>query len=301
MNLSDNDIARLERLSQLKEKNVLSEEEFLEQKNAILYPKERKQSTIIHRKEKEHPSKSSETIPEVESKQSNFINDDFKHQKDVRFEEKDKYEMKLNDMIPIVTCQNCGNEISGQAKDCPICGVHQNFNYGKDRVESKDNNILYKRINEPNIRFSMGSIDEIFWLFVVLYWFSYFMAFYIHSSPQYENMILGLFLLWVFPWAILFYRHWQLLQGYSARTTPIKAIGYFFIPIFNIYWFFFVIPALAKDNNSYMNQENIVGPQMSYGISIYVVLSRLFDFLTFIIVVIRYGRITYTKVRNFAP
>jgi uncharacterized membrane protein YphA (DoxX/SURF4 family) len=33
-------------------------------------------------------------------------------------------------------------------------------------------------------------------------------------------------------WCILLYRHWSLLQGHGARTTPGKAVGFGFIPLF---------------------------------------------------------------------
>ena len=76
----------------------------------------------------------------------------------------------------------------------------------------------------------------------------------------------------------------MLLQGHGARTTPGKAIGYFFIPFFNIYWLFFVFPALATDNNSYMNREKVPGPRMSYGLSICMLLIKLLFSLSFTLI-----------------
>lgn len=53
--------------------------------------------------------------------------------------------------------------------------------------------------------------------------------------------------------AILFYiylyRAWSCLQPGGAQTTPGKAIGFLFIPLFNIYWFFVAINGLPKDWN----------------------------------------------------
>lgn len=53
--------------------------------------------------------------------------------------------------------------------------------------------------------------------------------------------------------AILFYiylyRAWTCLQAGAPRTTPGKAVGFLFIPFFNIYWFFVAINGLPKDWN----------------------------------------------------
>ena len=40
---------------------------------------------------------------------------------------------------------------------------------------------------------------------------------------------------------IMLYRLWQTVQDGRARTTPGKAIGFLFIPFFNIYWQFVAI------------------------------------------------------------
>ena len=71
----------------------------------------------------------------------------------------------------------------------------------------------------------------------------------------------GLFLL--FPayalliWAsvliyIYLYRAWRLLQPGNVRTTPGKAIGFMFIPFFNVYWVFVLFVGLANDWNRVM-------------------------------------------------
>lgn len=53
--------------------------------------------------------------------------------------------------------------------------------------------------------------------------------------------------------AILFYiyiyRAWYCLQKGGAQTSPGKAVGFMFIPLFNIYWVFIAINGLPKDWN----------------------------------------------------
>ncbi len=48
---------------------------------------------------------------------------------------------------------------------------------------------------------------------------------------------------------IIMYRAWHVLQPGGARTTPGKAIGFMFIPFFNIYWIFNAFVGWATDWN----------------------------------------------------
>jgi hypothetical protein len=69
-------------------------------------------------------------------------------------------------------------------------------------------------------------------------------------------------------WCILLYRHWLLLQGHGARTTPGRAVGFGFIPFFFFYWWFVAYAGLAKDNNRYLDQAGITSARMSYGLAV---------------------------------
>ena len=71
-------------------------------------------------------------------------------------------------------------------------------------------------------------------------------------------------------WCILLYRHWSLLQGHGARTTPGKAVGYGFIPFFFFYWWFVAYVGLATDNNRYLRELGISHRRMSRGLAIAV-------------------------------
>ena len=51
---------------------------------------------------------------------------------------------------------------------------------------------------------------------------------------------------------ILLYRFWQIEQDGYAATTPGRAVGFLFIPFFNIYWFFRAFLGLAIDQNRYI-------------------------------------------------
>jgi hypothetical protein len=52
---------------------------------------------------------------------------------------------------------------------------------------------------------------------------------------------------------ILLYRYWRVMQPYTSRTTPGKAVGYLFIPFFNLYWMFVAYHGLAKAIDAYID------------------------------------------------
>jgi hypothetical protein len=56
---------------------------------------------------------------------------------------------------------------------------------------------------------------------------------------------------------IILYRHWQLIQDGYARTTPGKAVGFLFIPFFNLYWIFEAFPGLIRDTNAYIQRHGL--------------------------------------------
>jgi hypothetical protein len=51
---------------------------------------------------------------------------------------------------------------------------------------------------------------------------------------------------------ILLYKFWKIIQDGFAKTSPGKAVGYSFIPLFNFYWIFIAIGSLAGELNHYI-------------------------------------------------
>lgn len=51
---------------------------------------------------------------------------------------------------------------------------------------------------------------------------------------------------------VLLYRFWQVNQDGHASTTPGRAVGFMFIPIFQLYWIFRAFPGLSLDQNRYI-------------------------------------------------
>ncbi|HXE74980.1 MAG TPA: hypothetical protein VNN18_04980 [Candidatus Xenobia bacterium] len=64
---------------------------------------------------------------------------------------------------------------------------------------------------------------------------------------------------------MLWYKAWAAIQDGQARTTPGKAVGFLFIPLFNLYWIFQAIHGFAKDYNSYVTRHSLNVPKLPEG------------------------------------
>ena len=64
----------------------------------------------------------------------------------------------------------------------------------------------------------------------------------------------------------LFYKMWASIQDGYARTSPGKAIGFLFIPFFNIYWAFQAICFFSKDYNSFVDRHSVDAPRLPEGL-----------------------------------
>jgi hypothetical protein len=53
---------------------------------------------------------------------------------------------------------------------------------------------------------------------------------------------------------ILLYKAWEAIQTGHPRTTPGRAVGFLFIPFFNLYWMFQAVWGYALDYNKYVSQ-----------------------------------------------
>jgi len=65
---------------------------------------------------------------------------------------------------------------------------------------------------------------------------------------------------------IFLYKMWAAIQDGQARTTPGKAIGLLFVPLFNYYWIFQVLPGYATDYNRFIERHRINAPRLSMGL-----------------------------------
>jgi len=85
------------------------------------------------------------------------------------------------------------------------------------------------------------------------------------------------------------HRSWSWIQDGHARTGPCKALGFLFIPFFNLYWIFEAYWGFAKDYNAYTARHGLqAAPKLpeslflAYCILILVSLIPFVDFVTII-------------------
>jgi len=64
---------------------------------------------------------------------------------------------------------------------------------------------------------------------------------------------------------VLYYRMWEAIQDGHARTSPGEAVGFLFIPFFNVYWMFQVTWGFAQDYNAYVARHSINAKKLSEG------------------------------------
>lgn len=76
-------------------------------------------------------------------------------------------------------------------------------------------------------------------------------------------------------------RCWSIIQGTTARTTPGKAVGFLFIPFFNLYWTFIAYAGLATDANKYAESQRLKS-SINYGLAVSACIIFFIPYLNFI-------------------
>ncbi len=65
---------------------------------------------------------------------------------------------------------------------------------------------------------------------------------------------------------LILWKMWGSIQDGYARATPGKAIGFLFIPFFNVYWIFQAWGGFPRDYNNYVDRRRLNVPHLSSGI-----------------------------------
>lgn len=112
----------------------------------------------------------------------------------------------------------------------------------------------------PNLE---SSVRSQFILLAVFWWIGYPLSIIGSFFPPIEILGAMAMVATTVFWCILLYRHWLVLQGHGARTTPGRAVGFGFIPIYCFYWWFVAYAGLATDTNRYLEQIGITNCRMS--------------------------------------
>lgn len=61
---------------------------------------------------------------------------------------------------------------------------------------------------------------------------------------------------------VVLYKLWDVLQDGVTTVSPGKAIGFLFIPFFNIYWIFRTWAGYPKEHNDYLDRHQLTAPKL---------------------------------------
>jgi MFS family permease len=125
--------------------------------------------------------------------------------------------------------------------------------------------------------FYLGSILGGFLLFFILYFVG--IATMVASEEPFPGVFFVLLGFTAIIYAVVIlsifvYKMWKAIQDGYARTTPGKAVGFLFIPFFNIYWIFQAYWGFSVDYNTYIERHSIAANRLPAGLFLtYAILS----------------------------
>ena len=138
------------------------------------------------------------------------------------------------------------------------------FTTRKDTLPTETTSRNMKRISEV---FFLSTIGVSFGMLQVLGIAGFLMM---SSNPQRALLLFGLaslpLLFGLGMMMVLFYKMWSAIQDGHARMIPGKAVGFLFIPLFNVFWSFQVIWGFAKDYNAYTRRHCLTLPDLPEGL-----------------------------------
>jgi predicted Zn finger-like uncharacterized protein len=73
---------------------------------------------------------------------------------------------------------------------------------------------------------------------------------------------------------LLFYKMWAAIQDDQVSMSPCKAVGFLFIPVFNIYWALLMVTGFAEDYNSFILRRSINAKELP--MSLYLIYAFTF-------------------------
>jgi len=65
---------------------------------------------------------------------------------------------------------------------------------------------------------------------------------------------------------VFHYKAWKAIQDGYASTSPGKAVGFLYIPVYNLYWLFRTLNGFAKDVNEYIARHEIETKDLPEGL-----------------------------------
>jgi predicted RNA-binding Zn-ribbon protein involved in translation (DUF1610 family) len=156
-------------------------------------------------------------------------------------------------------CPECGEMIVVSAAKCRFCGA-----IFDTRLRGRSYRALGIDLGPP------GDYARQIRAWYNVWWISFalgasimvgaftFAALDENPDLAYLAIVGGIFILVGFiTYYVLLFKLWNVVQDGRAQTTPGCAVGFLFIPCFNIYWQFVAIWGLAKELNRISREYNI--------------------------------------------
>lgn len=102
---------------------------------------------------------------------------------------------------------------------------------------------------------------------------------------------------------IMLFKCWNQIQDGHQNTTPGKAVGFMFIPFFNLYWLFVALHGLAQNLNAYCERHGISAPRVNEGLAMTLCVLILCTLIPYVgllvgIAVIVIAIILYAQFKN---
>lgn len=87
---------------------------------------------------------------------------------------------------------------------------------------------------------------------------------------------------------MLLYRLWTLISPAEAKTSPGKAVGFLFIPFFNLYWFFVAFHGLAKSLNIESKRKGIMNIEVNESLSLTICILNILCIVPYLNIVVAF-------------
>ena len=154
-----------------------------------------------------------------------------------------------------VKCKHCGSKVKGSTRVKPVKPLSKVF-YLPSIIGGNLIGSALAALAVPNIDEDLGPP-----IFVLR------MAFLIYS---------------VVIFCLMLFKLWESIQDGPARTTPGKAVGFMFIPFFNLYWIFQAIWGWTVDFNFTTEHRQAPAPRMPEGLGLAVCIVQLAGIAPFV-------------------
>jgi predicted Zn finger-like uncharacterized protein len=82
---------------------------------------------------------------------------------------------------------------------------------------------------------------------------------------------------------LLFYKMWAAIRDKQVSISPAKAVGFLFIPVFNIYWALLMLTGFAEDYNAFIQRRTIKAKELP--ITIFLIYAFMFILAAFVVTI----------------